>query len=371
VKENLRMLGCVLAAISFTLPTSTKAQTATATMSVEVNGSNCDVSIYLARTGGTAFNLGDGSFVFSYNTSALTYSSKLTEGIWDNTTSAEYGDLFSATYVTDRSIEVVLSGSTGTDVPTGATLVGTLRFTITNPSASHNIAWNTGFSYVSTVAGVDLTALGQITFINPDNAGLPVQIASFFASLVQASGHVALNWTTVSETNNYGFEVQKAGANDATAYETIANSFVAGHGTTVEPHTYSFTDVTAAQGTWYYRLKQIDLDGTVHYSDGVRPSGVTSAGDRPLPTSYALDQNYPNPFNPSTQVRFAVEKTGKATMKVYNMLGGEVATLFDGTAEAGRYYVATFDATRLATGVYIYRLTTEERGDTRKMSLVR
>lgn len=79
---------------------------------------------------------------------------------------------------------------------------------------------------------------------------------------------VLLQWTTVSEANNYGFEIQRKGV-DQTAFATLPGSFTPGHGTTLQPQNYSFTDASVTRGRWLYRLLQIDLDGTLNYSEAV------------------------------------------------------------------------------------------------------
>jgi hypothetical protein len=180
---------------------------------------------------------------------------------------------------------------------------------------------------------------------------------------------VLLRWSTASETNNYGFEVQKA-AEGTDAYQTIGNSFVAGHGTTVDPHSYSYTDASVAPGVWYYRLKQMDLDGAVHYSDGIRPTSLTGVEERALPTAFALDQNYPNPFNPSTTIEFALPKDSHVKLEVYDLLGRLVATLVDDVRPAG-YHMQRFDASALGTGIYFYRLSAGENSFLKKMLLVK
>lgn len=197
---------------------------------------------------------------------------------------------------------------------------------------------------------------------------LPVQLARFTATM-NSNGSVRLDWTTISETNNLGFEIQKT-ANPAAGFSTIPNSFIPGRGTTVTPSEYSWTDMNTSPGTWHYRLKQIDLDGTVHYSDPVQVDVVTSVNDE-IPTVFALQQNFPNPFNPSTDIRFSVEATGPARLVVYNLLGQQIAELFNGPAESGREYSLKFHAENLASGLYLYRLEANGRTALRKMVLMR
>jgi hypothetical protein len=205
--------------------------------------------------------------------------------------------------------------------------------------------------------------------LSPSGSPLPIQLASFTATTL-SNGQVRLNWTTLTETNNYGFEVQKS-ANTPTNYQTIPNSFIPGHGTTVVPQYYTFTDVNATPGRWYYRLKQIDLDGTVHYSDGTQVDILTGVGgEGTVPTAYEVSQNYPNPFNPSTTIDFAMPERGQVTLKIYNLLGQEVATLINGELSAGRHGVQ-WNAAGVASGVYLYQLKAGSFVETRKLTLAK
>ncbi len=196
-------------------------------------------------------------------------------------------------------------------------------------------------------------------------SALPIQLASFTGSVVNGNS-VRLNWQTISEVNNYGFEIEKSLGN-ANNYQSVPNSFVAGHGTTSEPHSYTFTEPNVGQGTWYYRLKQIDLNGSSNYHEGVRVdvllTGVESSA---LPAVVSLQQNYPNPFNPATLIPYSVSGLGFVTIKIYDVLGREVATLVDGVMPGGEHQVQ-FDASNLASGVYTYRLTVGDNIATRKL----
>ena len=207
--------------------------------------------------------------------------------------------------------------------------------------------------------------------INISNEPLPIQLASFSAAVVQQSGNVVLKWSTASEVNNYGFTVQRKGQHDPD-FVDLSNAFLAGKGTTIQPQSYRYVDQSVPNaGAYSYRLKQQDLDGKIHFAGSVNIQVTMTDVAEVAPKVFALHQNYPNPFNPSTQIKFSVETTGRTVAKVFNMLGEEVATLFDGTAEAGRYYVATFNASGLASGIYFCRLTTDQKMNLRKMLLVK
>jgi hypothetical protein len=152
----------------------------------------------------------------------------------------------------------------------------------------------------------------------------------------------------------------------------LPNSFVAGNGTTNEPHDYAYIDASIPQtGLYYYRLRQVDLDGSSHLTDAVSVRVTVTGVEEIAPIEFALKQNYPNPFNPSTEIKFSVETTGRATLEIYNMLGQKVATLFDDVVEAGKYQRVQVNASSFASGMYIYRLQSGARTDLKKMLLLK
>lgn len=171
---------------------------------------------------------------------------------------------------------------------------------------------------------------------------VPVELTSFSASVNETD--VTLNWVTASETNNQGFEIER---NSGNGFESIG--FVPGYGTTTELRSYSFTDAGLSEGTYTYRLKQVDFNGLYEYSEVVEVE-VPAA-----PAVFALDQNYPNPFNPSTKITFRLAVDSKVSLKVFDILGQEVATLVNTNLVAGAHNV-NFDASALNSGVYFYRI---------------
>jgi uncharacterized protein (TIGR03790 family) len=194
-------------------------------------------------------------------------------------------------------------------------------------------------------------------------APLPIELATLTARMIGPGAE--LKWSTVSETNNYGFEIQRKAPGEAD-YTSIPGAFVPGHGTTLEPHSYSYVDVSVPVGTVSYRLKQIDLDGKFAYHGPVDVANDQDAGTKEA----SLAQNYPNPFNPITMIQFVLPRQDHVTLKVYNSLGQAVATLVDGVESPG-VHVATFDGSSLASGLYIYRLKTSDFSSTHKMLLVK
>ncbi|MBK9099937.1 MAG: T9SS type A sorting domain-containing protein [bacterium] len=139
--------------------------------------------------------------------------------------------------------------------------------------------------------------------------------------------------------------------------------FVEGNGTTTQQNSYSYVDKTAEQGVNYYRLKQVDFNGTYEYSEIVEVEVVG-------PLTFELAQNYPNPFNPSTNIKYSVPESGNIRLSVYNLVGEEVAVLVNGFSQAG-FFEVTFDASNLSTGVYLYKLQSANSVQTKKMMLLK
>lgn len=189
-----------------------------------------------------------------------------------------------------------------------------------------------------------------------ENSGppLPIQLASLTGTSVSGQG-VMLQWSTLSETDAYGFEVQKSAARTG-SYQSIPGSFVNAHGTTTVPQKYGYTDNSPGAGTVYYRLKQLDLDGTFRYSDGIAVDVASGIAGRLFPTEFSLSQGYPNPFNPSTNIKYGLPQKAFVTMEVFSTLGQRVATLINEQEEAG-YHQITFNASGLASGAYFYSIT--------------
>jgi len=194
---------------------------------------------------------------------------------------------------------------------------------------------------------------------------LPVELSSFTANI--ANGKVILDWQTATEVNNYGFEIQRSAvSSQLSEWETIG--FVNGHGNSNSPKDYSFTDQSAAvaERSRSYRLKQIDNDGQFSYSDEVEVELQN------IPTEYALYQNYPNPFNPSTVISYQLPNAGNVSLKVFDVLGREVATLVNEVQQAGEYNVQlSAENYHLSSGVYIYRINAGKFSEEKKLLLLK
>lgn len=206
------------------------------------------------------------------------------------------------------------------------------------------------------------------------DAALPVQLASF--SVLATGLSAELRWSTASETNNYGFEIERrgVGAQKRTfpaLHGDQGNSawarvgFVPGSGTSFSPKEYSCRDEVPVSGRYAYRLKQIDHDGTYEYYHAAE----VEVGS--MPKKFELFSNVPNPFNPTTSIGFTLPEDGHATLKVFDILGREIQTIFEGEAEAGRFHQSVFDAGSLSSGMYFSRLEYKGQVLVKKMILMR
>ena len=186
---------------------------------------------------------------------------------------------------------------------------------------------------------------------------VPVELISFSAVIVENG--IKLNWFTATETNNAGFAIERS--LDGTNYSEIF--FVGGNGTTTNRNVYTYLDKTARAGINYYRLKQIDFDGSYEYSQ----VAIVNLG---VPDKFILDQNYPNPFNPTTRISFYVPQNSFVTLKIYDLLGTEISTLVNEDRVAG-YHKIEFDATQLSSGIYFYKLSAGNFSDMKKMTVLK
>jgi hypothetical protein len=218
-------------------------------------------------------------------------------------------------------------------------------------------------------------ALGHIFFLNSDvgytaggsgvilkttNGGLPFEFVSFKGKFNQKMMTVSLNWQTATETNNYGFEVERAVLDK---WQKIG--IVKGSGTITVPQKYTFIDslntiIGQIPDNLKYCLKQIDFGGAFEYS----PEIQVTISQKPL--TFNLNQNYPNPFNPTTKIKFEIPKLSYVRLTIYDMLGREITTLVNENLKPGRYELS-WDAIQYASGVYFYKIEAGSYVKTKKM----
>jgi hypothetical protein len=192
---------------------------------------------------------------------------------------------------------------------------------------------------------------------------IPVELTSFTG--LPDENKIILNWSTASEMNNMGFEIQRLQDKNEELPEWHVIGFISGSGTSAEVQNYSFSDENLVPGFYSYRLKQIDYNGNFIYSNEIEVELINTL------TDYQLFQNYPNPFNPETNIRFTLPRESKVKLAVFNILGEQVTELINSVMQQGKHEVS-FNAINLASGVYLYRLDIENGfSDMRKMVLLR
>jgi hypothetical protein len=197
--------------------------------------------------------------------------------------------------------------------------------------------------------GMEHIAEVILNAFTPNSRPMPVELTSFTGDA--ANNCIMLRWNTTTELENLGFDVERKSINSGqlTADSWTGIGFVTGHGTTNAPQSYAFEDKTLPPGTYAYRLKQIDRNGAFTYSQQILVKVEEAA------RAFSLGQNYPNPFNPTTVISYQLAVSSRVTLTVYDLLGREMATLVKEEKEPGSYS-ATFDGSKLASGIYLYRL---------------
>ncbi|MFZ1289348.1 MAG: T9SS type A sorting domain-containing protein [Melioribacteraceae bacterium] len=195
-----------------------------------------------------------------------------------------------------------------------------------------------------------------------ENQALPVELTTFSVSLVDKK--VNLIWETATEVNNYGFNIERK--TELGNWKKIA--FVIGNGNSNSPKHYFYSDnLLFESGKYFYRLKQIDIDGNSEYSEEIEICFAS-------PEKFELLQNYPNPFNPVTKIKFSIpENTGieqKVVLKIYNVLGQVVKTLVNENKQPGNYEIE-FSGSDLMSGIYFYKIESGNFIQMRKMVLTK
>lgn len=190
------------------------------------------------------------------------------------------------------------------------------------------------------------------------NPVLPVELSSFSSSVI--GNNVRLSWSTISELNNAGFDIQRKSEHGD--WVKIGN--VKGKGTTNNTEVYSFEDKNIPSGKYNYRLKQIDYNGNYEYFN---LSAEVIVG---VPAKFELSQNFPNPFNPATMISYQMPVSGFVSLNIYDITGKVVAELVNEVKDAG-YYTVKFDASKLSSGMYFYKIQAGEFTSIKKMMLVK
>jgi hypothetical protein len=205
-----------------------------------------------------------------------------------------------------------------------------------------------------------------------DSALLSMQIISIpvelFSIEVKKNGNgVLITWQTASELNNAGFEIEKLKIEKSGLlggeWEIIG--YVAGQGSSTNFQSYIFHENNIITGSYLYRIKQIDYNGSYKY---YHYDMIIEIGP---PEKTELFQNYPNPFNPSTRIMFTSSENQYARLVVYDIIGNEVAELLNEKLEANKVYTLEFNSGNLASGVYFYRIVTSNQSIIKKMLILK
>lgn len=269
-----------------------------------------------------------------------------------------------ANWVHKWVVRSMINGATGQNVNTGSTWN---NGDMISESVSYNVSSNFNYDHCKLTVFVykqnSPLYLAQIQQGEqwPLKGGVtPVEMTTFTSSV--GFNGITLNWTTASELNNNGFEVEKS--TDGKNFQKIG--FVKGAGTTTQSHNYSYLDKLNLEGqtTFYYRLKQLDFNGVSQYSN------VLTILYNSIPKNFKLSQNYPNPFNPTTTINYSVAKESSVSIKIYDLMGREVATLVNEKKEPGTYEV-NFNALNLSSGIYFYRMSAGEFTSIKKMTVLK
>lgn len=263
------------------------------------------------------------------------------------------GDFWSASPVVlsaQSGWQIVQFSLSAADLTGGVNLTNTLS-NVTEVRFIHSVAGGYQGDIINATLGVDN--------ITAADTPLPVELISFTAN--QSGNSVLLSWITASEINNSGFDIERKLYADNAVWEKIG--FVTGHGTTTEAQTYSFVDNQISTGKYYFRLRQIDFNGTFAYSSIVEV-------DINILTDFVVKQNYPNPFNPSTKISWQQPEQGLTRLAIFDILGNEVAVLVNETTPAGTNE-AVFNAAGFSSGVYFYKLQSGSFSEVKKMMLIR
>ncbi len=187
---------------------------------------------------------------------------------------------------------------------------------------------------------------------------VPVELNSFYAH-AYGENKVILKWVTSTEKNNKVFSVQRS----ENGNDWVTIGYVEGRGTVTEPQSYSYIDNSQLSKTVFYRLLQYDFNGMLTVLPVIEYLPETLL-------TFTLEQNYPNPFNPETVIRYSIPEKSEVSLRLYDLLGNEIAQLFTGIKEPGNYE-QKLDASSLSSGIYIYRLSAGKFSSAKKLSIIK
>ena len=273
-------------------------------------------------------------------------------------------DITFISYIVDRPGEIQTETSTGCGFFSGYWSVAVGSFAT---------AWSVGEVLRTEVTNNDNGETGTVDVVMTDagsdkandlylDPSVPVELSSFVA--FSRNWNVILEWSTESETNNFGFEIQRS----CSMGNFKKVGFVPGSGTTTSLNHYNYTETDLPANTYYYRLKQVDYDGAFEFSEIKSVVLIPS-------TDFTLEQNYPNPFNAVTilsyQLNQQLEDVVDVKLVIYNSLGELVQTLVSERQFAGRYSIIwdgrDSNGISVSSGIYISQLIANNHVSNLKM----
>lgn len=285
---------------------------------------------------------------------------------WDTTVCLDfrYEYIYPPDYIGNRYYDSVVMKVTIIPHPDDACSVPSSPYICYNGDTIYNYdCWQTCLNDRITFRCIDSCEIPNITLCHVEyDYPLPVELISF-VSIVE-NKNVKLKWTTATEENNSGFEVERSNVKRQTSNDWIMIGFVNGNGNSNTSQNYSYEDKNLSSGKYKYRLKQIDYNGNFRYYN--LDNNVIIG----IPEKFSLSQNYPNPFNPKTRIEFALPKDGNTMIKIFDMSGREMMTLINEFRTAG-YYTIDLNASNLASGIYYYKLTSGDNSAIKKMVVIK
>lgn len=335
-----------------------------------VTGSNPNYQfhfdIFTRRLTPDAIPMGSSTFVVKYTPGTMNNPvlSNINPKYNVGSASNSYDNMGSSVFFNNSkvAVQIMYIGGPGeniSDAPGLGERIATVTLDVIPPASTNaTVQWDLINSYVT---GIDLGVIINNSYFGSYNGPLPVELSSF-TSVVNKNS-VVLNWTTLNETNNSGFEIERKSTTENSTW--ITAGFVQGSGNSHESKNYTFNDRGLNIGSYNYRLKQIDFNGNFEYFNLENEVLVG------VPSQYELSQNYPNPFNPSTKINFSLPNDAKVSLLIYDISGRLVSTLISNEFKSANYYTIEFNAANLASGTYFYSLQTDSFRDTKKMLIVK
>ena len=199
----------------------------------------------------------------------------------------------------------------------------------------------------------------------------PVELSELYAIYNEIDECVSIYWTTLFETLVLGFNIYRSEYDNFSTATIINESLIPGHGTTTIPNDYSFNDETAdIQTSYYYWLEVVTFGGTNNIIVSTVYNPLTTIDNNSIPISLALHQNYPNPFGLNTSIKYSLPEPTHVKLQTYNVKGQLVKTLVDENKPAG-YYSIEWNTKDMASGIYFYKLSTNDNTIIKRMIILR